>query len=43
MPPKAAVTTPLTAATTLRIGRDTSISDDNSQVVIRGQLQEIVN
>ena len=36
MPPKAAVTTPLTAATTLRIGGDTSISDDNLQVVTRG-------
>jgi len=29
MPPKAAVTTLLIAAITLRIGRDTSISDDN--------------
>jgi hypothetical protein len=29
MPLKVAVTTPLIAATTLRIGRDTSISDDN--------------
>jgi len=29
MPPKVVVTTPLTAVTTLRIGGDTSISDDN--------------
>jgi hypothetical protein len=29
MPPKAVVTTLLTAATTLRIGRDTSMSDDD--------------
>jgi hypothetical protein len=29
MPPKAAVTTLLTAAITLRTGRDTSISDDD--------------
>jgi hypothetical protein len=36
MPPKVAVTTLLMVVTTLRIGRDTSISDDNLQVVIRG-------
>jgi len=36
MPPKAPVTTPLTAATTL--GRDTSIVDTDSQMVTRGQL-----
>jgi len=35
MPPKAAVTTPLTAATTLGSGGDTSIMD-NLQPVIRG-------
>jgi len=29
MPPKAAVTTPLTAAITSRIGGDTSISDND--------------
>jgi len=29
MPPKAVVTTPLTAAITLRIGGDTNISDDD--------------
>jgi len=29
MPPKAAVMTPLTAVTTLRIGGDTSISNDD--------------
>jgi len=29
MPPKAVVTTPLTAAITLRIGGDTSISDND--------------
>jgi hypothetical protein len=42
MPLKAAVTTLLTAATTLGLGGDTSISDD-SQLFTRGQLQEIVN
>jgi len=31
MPPKAATTTPLTAATTLRSGGDTSMADTNSQ------------
>jgi len=30
MPPKAATITPLTAATTLRLGGDTSIADTNS-------------
>jgi len=29
MPPKAATMTPLTAATTLRLGGDTSIADTN--------------
>jgi len=29
MPPKAATTTPLTAATILRLGNDTSIADTN--------------
>jgi len=29
MPPKAATITPLTAATTLRLGGDTSIADTN--------------
>jgi len=29
MPPKAATTTPLTAATTLGLGGDTSIADTN--------------
>jgi len=29
MPPKAATITPLTAATTLRLGNDTSIVDTN--------------
>jgi hypothetical protein len=43
MPPKVAVTTLLMAVTTSRIGRDTSISNNNLQLVIRGQLQEIVN
>jgi len=33
---KAAVTTLLTAAITLRIGRDTSISNNDLQLVIRG-------
>jgi len=31
MPPKAATTTPSTAATTLRSGGDTSIADTDSQ------------
>jgi hypothetical protein len=35
MPPKAAVTTPSTAATTLGLGGDTSIMD-NAQPIIRG-------
>jgi hypothetical protein len=38
MPPKANVTTLLTAAITLRLGEDTSIANTNSQIVIRGQL-----
>jgi len=39
MPPKAATTTPLTVATTLRLGGDTSIVDTNSQQPITvGQL-----
>ena len=36
MPPKALVTTLLTAATTLGLGRDTSIIDTDLQIVIRG-------
>ena len=44
MPPKAATTTLLTAATTLRLGGDTNIADTNSQQPITvKQLQEIVN
>ena len=43
MPPKAPVMTPLTAATTLGLGGDTSIVDTNLQIVTRGQLQEIVD
>jgi hypothetical protein len=35
MPPKVVVTTPLTVATTLGLGGDTSIID-NSQPIIRG-------
>ena len=43
MPPKGApVVMPLTAATTSGLG-DTSIADTDSQLIIRGQLQEIVN
>ena len=42
MPLKALVITLLTAAITLRLG-DTSIQDTNSQLVIVGQLQVIVN
>jgi len=38
MPPKALVMTPLTAATTLGLGGDTSIVDTNLQLVTRGQL-----
>jgi len=34
---------PLTAATTLGLGGDTSIADTDSQLIIRGQLQEIIN
>ena len=41
MPPKALVTTPLRAIITL--GNDTSIADTDLQVVIIGQLQEIVD
>ena len=44
MPLKAATITPLTAATTLRLGNNTSIVDTNLQQPITvGQLQEIVN
>ena len=43
MPPKALITTPLTAATTLGLGGDTSMADTNSQLITRGQLQEMVN
>jgi len=44
MPPKAATTTPLTAATTSRSGGNTNIVGTNSQqpVTVK-QLQEIVN
>jgi len=38
MLPKAVVITLLTAAITSRIGGDTSIEDNNLQLVIRGQL-----
>ena len=40
MPPKVPVTT--TVATTSGLG-DTSMADTDSQVVTRGQLQEMVN
>jgi len=43
MPLKAAITTLLTAATTLGLGNDTSIADTNSQLVTVGQLQKMVN
>ena len=36
MPPKALVITPLTAATTLGLGGNTSIRDTNSQLVTVG-------
>ena len=43
MPPKGAlVAMPLTAVTTLGL-EDTSIADTDLQLIIRGQLQEIVN
>jgi hypothetical protein len=38
MPPKALVIMPLTVATTLRLGNDTSIVDTNSQLVIVRQV-----
>jgi hypothetical protein len=38
MPLKANITTLLTAATISRLGKDTSIANLDSQVVIRGQL-----
>ena len=40
---KAPVTTPLTAATTLETSKDISMFNASSQLVIVGQLQEIVN
>ena len=44
MPLKAATITPLTAATTLRLGGNTSIVDTNLQQPITvKQLQEIIN
>ena len=43
IPPKAVVTTPLTAAITSRTGGDTSISNNDLQMVTRGQLQEMVD
>jgi hypothetical protein len=36
MLPKALVTTPLMVAITLRLGKDTSIIDTNSQLATRG-------
>jgi hypothetical protein len=38
MPLKAQTTTLFTAATTSRLGKDTSIANTNLQVVTRGQL-----
>ena len=43
MPPKALVTTLSIVVTTLRLGGDTIMSEADSQLVTRGQLQEIVN
>jgi len=43
MPPKALVTMPSTAATTSGIGGDTSMANIDSQLITRGQLQEMVN
>ena len=42
MLPKALVAMPLTAVTTSGLG-DTSMADTDLQLIIRGQLQEIVN
>ena len=42
MLPKALVRTP-TIEAVITLGNNTSIADTNSQIVIRGQLQEIVN
>ena len=43
MPPKALVTTLLIVVTTLEISEDISILNASSQLVMVGQLQEIVN
>ena len=43
MPPKALVTMPSTAVTTLGLSGDTSIADTNLQLIIKGQLQEMVD
>ena len=43
IPPKVVTITPSTVATALGLGKDTSIADTNLQMVIVGQLQEIVN
>ena len=43
MLPKALVITPLTAATTLSAGGDTSIAGMDSQLITQSQLQEMVN
>ena len=43
MPPKAPVTTLLMVATTLGISEDASMLNTSLQLVIVGQLQEIVN
>ena len=43
MPLKAPVTTPLIVATTLGISGDTSMQDTDLQLIMVGQLQEIVN
>ena len=38
MPLKVPTITPITAATTLGLGGDTSIADTDSQIITRGQL-----
>ena len=43
MPLKALTTTLILAATTLGLGGDTSIANTNLQIIIRRQLQEIIN
>ena len=43
MPLKAATITPTLRAIALELAEDTSIANTDSQIIIQGQLQEIVN